>query len=101
MFDARLRKEWQTVEPCIRVDVTVPQAVAILSWSYNVGAPSACRSTLMRLLNAGAAPETWCAQLSQWTKARKLGVVIELPGLVKRRAAERAMCLGQITEWNR
>lgn len=94
MFDKRLRLEWSRVEPCIAVDVTVPQAAAILSWSYNVGATAACHSTLVRLLNAGAPPDAWCAQLSRWTKATKLGVSIELPGLVKRRAAERAMCLG-------
>lgn len=94
MFDKRLQLEWSRIEPCIAVDVTVPQAAAILSWEYNVGAHAACSSTLVRMLNAGAPPEVWCAQLSRWTKATKFGVSVELPGLVKRRAAERAMCLG-------
>jgi GH24 family phage-related lysozyme (muramidase) len=51
------------------------------------------------MLNAGAPPEIWCAQLSRWTYATKLGVTFQLPGLVKRRSAERAMCLGDVTAW--
>ncbi|WP_440221851.1 lysozyme [Dokdonella sp. MW10] len=92
MLDDRLLVEWRKVEPCIGRPVTVPQATAILSWSYNVGAGAACRSTLLRQLNAGQPAEVWCQQLSRWTKATVMGVSVELPGLVKRRASERAMC---------
>lgn len=69
------------------------QQVAVISWAYNVGTGAACKSTLVRLANAGRPPEVWCAQLSRWTRAGG----IELPGLVRRRAEERAICEGQWT----
>lgn len=93
MLDASLARHWAGLERCVDADVTINQASALLSWTYNVGVGNACRSTLVRLLNAGAEPDVWCHQLTRWTKARKLGVLIELPGLVKRRSAEMAMCL--------
>jgi GH24 family phage-related lysozyme (muramidase) len=34
-----------------------------------------------------------CDQLPRWDKARVAGVMVSLPGLMKRRAAERALCL--------
>lgn len=93
MLDESLWRHWTGVSLCMHAEVTVNQAAAILSWTYNVGVGAACSSTLARMVNQGAPPEAWCQQLTRWTKARKLGVVIELPGLVKRRTAERHMCL--------
>lgn len=65
---------------------------ALTSWAYNVGLESARTSTLMKLLNLhdyqGAAD-----QLPRWNRAG--GRV--LPGLTRRRAAERAMFLGEVT----
>jgi len=62
---------------------------AYVSWAYNVGAAAACKSTLVKKLNrsdyVGA-----CNELLRWNRAG--GRV--LPGLVKRRKAERNMCLG-------
>jgi GH24 family phage-related lysozyme (muramidase) len=34
-----------------------------------------------------------CDQLPRWDKARVAGVMVSLPGLTKRRAAERALCM--------
>lgn len=93
MLDASLARHWRGLERCIVGELTMQEAAAILSWTYNVGVGAACGSTLVRMINRGAPAEAWCQQLTRWTKARKLGVVIELPGLVKRRAAERSMCL--------
>lgn len=94
-YAPRLQRVWdEGLSTCIRQDVTVTQGAALISWADNVGLASACRSTLVRLLNAGAEPETWCAQLTHWNKTTLLGVKIVLPGLTKRRASERAMCLG-------
>ena len=73
------------LEKCVKRDIKRQEAVAILSWSYNVGVGNACGSTLMRKLNAG---QPFCAELSKWVYAKG----IKLPGLVKRRAAERRMC---------
>jgi lysozyme len=94
-YGARLQLEWSRLEPCLAQDVTVLQAGALLSWTYNVGASAACSSTLVRKLNAGAPPEEWCPELAKWNKATVLGVKVVLPGLVKRRTFERAMCLGE------
>ena len=46
--------------------------------------------TLLRKLNAGDTVGA-SAELSRWTKAAVNGKLIELPGLVRRRAAERAL----------
>lgn len=93
MLDASLARHWRGLERCIVGELTMQEAAAVLSWTYNVGVGAACGSTLVRMINLGAPAELWCQQLTRWTKARKLGVVIDLPGLVKRRAAERSMCL--------
>ena len=94
-YSVRLANNWTNgLARCITHDVTVPQVAALISWADNVGIHAACASTLVRLLNAGAQPAVWCAQLARWNKATILGVKIVLPGLTKRRASERAMCLG-------
>lgn len=71
----------------------------LAAWSdavFNLGPKIVCdteSSTAARLLQAGER-EAACRQLSRWTKARVAGVMVELPGLVKRRAREMALCLG-------
>jgi len=59
---------------------------ALVSFAYNVGLGNLQRSTLLKMVNsgdlAGAAHE-----FAKWTKAKGR----ELPGLVRRRAAERAL----------
>lgn len=78
------------LDKCIKVPLARHEAAAVLSWSYNIGVGAACKSTLVRLLNAGYAPADWCAQLKRWDKAG--GKVLR--GLTKRRAEEYAMCMG-------
>lgn len=63
---------------------------------FNLGPKIVCdpsQSTAARLLKAGEY-EAACRQLPRWTKARIGGVMVELPGLVKRRQREMALCLG-------
>lgn len=99
-YDARLARNWELLSNrCVHRDVTVPEVGALISWSDNVGIGAACTSTLVRLLNAGASPAQWCAQLLRWNKATLLGVKIVLPGLTKRRRSEMAMCLGDVNGW--
>ena len=63
---------------------------AIVSWAYNVGTGAACKSTLVKLLQAydyaGA-----CRELDKWVYFKGK----PLPGLVRRRAEERAKCEGR------
>ena len=58
---------------------------------YNIGPTVACNSTASNMLTAGDIPGA-CAQLSRWNKARVAGVLVELPGLTKRRLKERTLC---------
>jgi len=64
---------------------------------YNIGPKIACdkqNSTAARLLAKGDI-EGACNQLPRWNRATVAGVSVELPGLTKRRAAERNLCLGK------
>jgi lysozyme len=71
------------IDDMIRVALTDDQFAALVSWTFNVGAGAARRSTLRRKLNAGdydAVP----GELAKWRKGG--GKVLN--GLVRRRAAE-------------
>lgn len=75
---------------CIGSPMEPHQLAALVSFTFNVGEGALCRSTLARKANMG----DWigaCAELSKWTYAKG----VQLPGLVKRRAAERAICEGR------
>lgn len=76
---------------CIRVPLYQHEWDAYVSWAYNVGTGAACGSTLVRKLNAGDYVGA-CNELPRWNMAG--GRV--LPGLVRRRAAEQALCLGDV-----
>ena len=75
----------QGVNACIKVPLSNNQRAALISFTFNVGQGQLCRSTLARKANAG---QPFCAELSKWTYAGGK----QLPGLVKRRAAERRLC---------
>lgn len=62
---------------------------AIVSWAYNVGSPAACKSTLVRKLQAGDYPGA-CRELLRWDKFQGK----PLPGLTKRRQDEFSTCMG-------
>ncbi len=72
---------------CVRVPLTNGQRGAFTSLTYNIGAGAFCGSTLVRKLNVGDYAGA-CAEISRWVLARG----VKLPGLVRRRAEERAMC---------
>lgn len=73
---------------CIRVPLTDNQKAALVSFAFNVGPAALCGSTLVRKANAGFPASDWCNELLRWNQAG--GRV--LPGLTKRRAAEREVC---------
>ena len=72
---------------CVKRPLTDGQKAAFLSFAYNVGGAKFCASTIVKKANSGDMSGA-CAELSRWTLAGGK----ELPGLVKRRAAERAIC---------
>jgi len=77
------------VDACVRVPLTEGQRTALVSFAYNVGRGNLCGSTLARKLNAGDYVGA-CNELPRWVYAKGM----KLPGLVKRREQERALCLG-------
>jgi len=66
---------------------------AFTSAVYNIGPTVACKSTAANLL-ANKDYVGACNQLLRWDKSRIGGVLVALPGLTKRREAERKLCLG-------
>lgn len=111
MADALLREDLQKAEEAVDRLVTVPindnQFSALVSFVFNIGAsvftlggepePGAFdRSTLLKMLNAGAAPETVAAQFLRWNKAGYQ----QLAGLTRRRHAERALFLDPVAPQN-
>lgn len=75
------------IDRCIKVAVPAVSRAAFTSFAYNAGAGAFCTSTMAKKLNAGDLRGA-CAELGKWTSAG--GRVV--PGLVNRRAAERAEC---------
>jgi lysozyme len=80
----------QDMRACLDHPDEIPDGpyTAFLSLSYNIGADAFCRSTLVRLANAGDLRGA-CNQLPRWNRAG--GRVLQ--GLVNRRAREREICL--------
>jgi len=89
MLDEDLLKHAEAID-CIKRPLIDGQKAAFLSFAFNVGNKAFCGSTLVRKANAGDMAGA-CAELSRWTLAGGK----ELPGLVRRRASERAMCEGK------
>lgn len=77
-----------SVEDLIDVPVTENQFGALVSLAYNIGPSALAKSTVMKRLNAGDYQGAADA-FAMWNKAG--GKV--LPGLTRRRAAERALFL--------
>lgn len=79
------------LDRCLTGPVPVGMKIALISWTYNVGAGAACKSTLVRKANAGDLVGA-CNELPRWNRAG--GRV--WAGLVNRRGAERSMCLDAV-----
>lgn len=89
----------EAVERC-HPGLPEPILAAFSDAVYNLGPGIACNresSTAARLLWAGEYRAA-CDQLPRWDKARVAGVMVTLPGLTKRRAAERDLCLTGATQ---
>lgn len=94
LLDGDMMKAVSAVDKC---QPGLPDNVlaAFSDAAYNLGPTIACnteRSTAARYLAAGMFQEA-CDQLPRWNKASVGGVMVPLPGLTKRRAKERELCL--------
>ena len=67
------------------------QAMAVVSLAYNVGVSMVCKSSIARFWNAGQ----WRAGCDFFPRYKFAGGRV-LPGLVARRARERAICLKEL-----
>lgn len=83
-----LKIEVDNLQAKMRKVITVPlndnQWTALTSLAYNIGFGAFKRSTLLRLLNAGASKEEVAKQILRWNKAGGK----EIKGLTNRRKAE-------------
>lgn len=90
-LDKDLRDAAGDVRRLVRVPLSADQRSALISFTFNVGQTALRDSTLRRLLNGGnyrAAAD----QLLRWVHGPG---AVELPGLHRRRAAERQLFLGR------
>lgn len=76
------------IRSCLPESLPDETRAAFVSFAYNVGSAKFCGSTLSRLAKAGLTKDA-CNELPKWVYAG--GKVY--PGLVKRRAAEKKLCL--------
>jgi GH24 family phage-related lysozyme (muramidase) len=95
-MDADMRKAVTMVDRCAP---GLPSNVlaAFSDAVYNMGPRIVCdpaNSRAARLLKQGLVVAA-CEELPRWDKARVGGVLVSLPGLTKRREAERALCRGE------
>lgn len=94
--DALLREDVHEAEAAVESLTTVKLSQsefdALVSFVFNVGAGAYAKSTLRRLLNAGA-KDAAAEQFGRWVYGTKDGTKVRLPGLVRRRAEEAALFL--------
>ncbi len=74
----------------VKVSLTANERVALISLAYNIGLPRFSESTLLEKLNAGDRAGA-ADEFPKWRKSK--GEI--MPGLVRRRAAERTLFLAE------
>jgi len=89
-----MREALDTVEQC-QPGLPVPILAAFGDAVFNMGPTIACNKTNSTVARKLAAKDYQgaCDQLPRWDKAKILGVMVSLPGLTKRRALERDLCM--------
>ncbi len=89
-----LQEIHRELDQLLKVDLNEQQLSALASISFNVGIGSIKESTLIKKINqedyAGAANE-----FLRWDKANQGGRLVQMPGLTRRRHAERQLFLEQ------
>lgn len=88
LVQQEVNKLWSQIESILKVKINDNQMNALIDFAYNLGFGSLKNSTLMRLVNESKFDEA-ANQFPRWVYAG--GKV--LPGLVRRREAERQLFL--------
>lgn len=86
----------RAVTDLVKAVLTSDQFSALVSFAFNVGAGALANSTLLKRLNQGRRGEA-SEEFLRWNKARDpiTQNMISLPGLTRRRKAERALFLSE------
>lgn len=82
------KKAMDAVKRLVRVPLPPAREAAMTSFVYNAGATNFAKSTMLRKLNSGDTIGA-CNELRRWVYAKGK----KLNGLVRRREAERELCL--------
>jgi len=92
-LDSDLAKHAEEIRPCFHHfdQMTEGQKIAFVDTAYNAGSAGVCRSSMARYANAGNMKAA-CAALSTY-RATVHGQPVN--GLIRRRAAVRAICEGR------
>jgi GH24 family phage-related lysozyme (muramidase) len=90
MLQVAVGEYYSKLEPCMtNKNMPVGVQASLLELSYNVGTGAVCKSTMMKLANAGRYKEA-CNELGKWVKAGGEAV----KGLQNRRAESKTkLCL--------
>lgn len=94
LLKADIIKVWRAIDNLVSVPIKECMMAALISFVFNLGEGAFAESTLLKKLNTldyqGAAD-----QILEWNKARnpKTGKLRALPGLTRRRRAERNLFL--------
>lgn len=92
--------EWEVnlkanaIEKMLTVQVNDNEFAALVSFTYNLGIQALKGSTLLKLLNAGTDRAAVSDQFLRWDKAGGK----QLPGLTRRRQAERSLFLQPVQD---
>lgn len=82
------------VKKLVKVPINQNQLDSLTSFAYNLGLGALQNSTLLRKLNAGSPKTEVAAEFLKWNKGRNsAGILVELPGLTRRREAEKELFL--------
>lgn len=88
MLQNSLQEYADGISKCVKVPLPDKRFVALISFAYNLGVSRACKSDVVREINAGHT-EVGCDDLLHWNKAAG----ITFPGLTRRRTKEREYCM--------
>lgn len=79
------------IKECVKVPLSQNEYDAWVSFTYNIGSTAFCKSTAVRLLNAGQYHQA-CDQMLRWVYVKGNKV----QGLVNRRQKEHAQCISDL-----
>lgn len=91
-LNEHLEEIYRELEQTIQVNLSDRQLGALASISFNVGVNSIKDSTLVAKINAGDLTGA-ANEFLRWDKANMRGQLVRLPGLTRRRQAERELFL--------